>query len=177
MTKSYRLCTLLPTKSTNWCFGFEVGDSRGHRSMTGDWGVYYESYLCCEHTDRSSRMPGALRRVWVSNTSDLMGKFLQRIRALRAEEETSFHTFLGSGVHNKSLQSGSQIPRQEAEEGVEDKLWQFFGVVALPSEGKWNFVTCVGAHGWDLGLRTKQNSPQAGQGGAVVKAFLRTSWL
>ena len=114
-------------------FGFEVGDSRGHRSMTGDWGVYYESYLCCEHTDRSSRMPGALRRVWVSNTSDLMGKFLQRIRALRAEEETSFHTFLGSGVHNKSLQSGSQIPRQEAEEGVGNKLWlQVFGVVALP---------------------------------------------
>ena len=56
-------------------------------------------------------MPGALRRVWVSNTSDLMGKFLQRIRALRAEEETSFYTFLESGVHNKSLQSGSQIPR------------------------------------------------------------------
>ena len=77
-------------------------------------------------------MPGALRRVWVSNTSDLMGKFLQRIRALRAEEETSFHTFLVSGVHNKSLQSGSQIPRQEAEEGVEDKLRQVFGVVALP---------------------------------------------
>ena len=67
-------------------------------------------------------MPGALRIVWVSNTSDLMGKFLQRIRALRAEEETSFYTFLESGVHNKSLQSGSQIPRQEAEEGVGNKL-------------------------------------------------------
>lgn len=67
-------------------------------------------------------MPGALRRVWVSNTSDLMGKFLQKIRALHAEEVVSSHTFLGSGAHNKSLQSGSQIPRQEAEEGVEDKL-------------------------------------------------------
>jgi hypothetical protein len=36
-------------------------------------------------------------------------------------------------------------------------------------------LVSLGAHGLGLGLRTKQNSPQACQGRAVVKAFLRTS--
>lgn len=66
-------------------------------------------------------MAGALRRVWVSSTTNLMGKFLQRIRAYSAEEEASSHTFLGSGAYNKSLQSGSQIHRQEAEDVVGNK--------------------------------------------------------
>jgi hypothetical protein len=51
------------------------------------------------------------------------------------------------------------------------------GVNPRGLEGRWNIVTCLGAHGPGLGLRTKQNSPQACQGRAVVKAFLRTSWL
>lgn len=67
-------------------------------------------------------MLGVFRRVWVLNISDFMGKFLQRIRVLRVEEEIFFYIFLGSGVYNKSLQLGFQIFRQEVEEGVGNKL-------------------------------------------------------
>lgn len=60
-----------------------------------------------------------------------MGKFLKRIRAHKAEGNTSSPKILGRGFPARAG-SHSLITRQEAEKELGNKMWHLFGVHALP---------------------------------------------